>query len=1687
MKITNIVLVLILLLNGLNKEVFALYQNHDSRAKTSLLKAPSRQAQLNESIGEITSACADYAEGEIIVKMKPAQASSSMATRLLTTGLSFTTPANSDDTADVESYLEKNISGLGDISLDKAIKSSDVISGIPLVNFSASSKGRIVQTAPKTKLQLKAETLQQKYGFDRTYKINIQEKDCIRLERLIKQIDADPNVEYAEANKKVKVNAIAIANDPLYLSHGEVWGLPYDELWGLKQIKADQAWSVSSGKGVVVAVIDTGVDYNHPDLWDNIWVDPNLVSDRNDDGKINLDDADLDGDQYISSKEIIPGMFGYDFAYDDNDPQDGFGHGTHVAGTIAAVRSNAKGIVGVAPNAKILILKGLDDDGSGTNDSLANAVKYAADLLVNNASISSLVTNNSWGGSGYSQVFADVFDYAKELGVISVVAAGNSSADAKDFNPATLPSVITVAASTVDSSLAGFSNFGLSVDVAAPGGGDASDPDERNILSTMNVNSAIANQAPEWIIENDEDRPEYAYVRIAGTSMASPHIAGVVALIKSLHPDYNLEDIRSILRNKVSPINSDKIETGILNALDAVRSTQVPAKAFLYPVQEEYLTGNINLKGTASAKNFVSYILEFSPDLDSKNPNWYPIRTVYKAVEDGLILDNFDSSNLPDGKLLIRLRVQSRGEEESQDTISINVDNIQLINPKTNDDIDGHLLTTYQSSTVGNMLMPVIVTNYGQTRRPLAINVVDLSTGTSVKSSFISTGSIVDTIGFIDTKSLPHSGAYNLQIVVNNRVADSTYFIYEPHLVNPEPMRILEHPDSLLWKNFKIADLNKDGVDEIFIGEDKIKALSNNKVILEHTFGNGFEAFGSPLVADLDGDGNNELISLNYSSKEPVHRISVIDKENRELMQWERYLHESFFETMIGDVNADGKSDILTISGSHSVGDDPEMLDVYLTNFFLGSDKLVHQESHLLIEDHVYVIDSIIGDFDANGKDELALLVLNSTSDKSASDEIIMIFSLTGKLLKTIHTGLSKSLSGLIAADLDQDSDLEFIVGGDTSVTHDVFGSTSRILNAFNYDGSIVTGWPFIFPEGQWMDMSHVVIGDLNNDGFPEIVFGTHQNSYNNFIFDPLFGMFMMDDYLFALDKDGQLLPNYPVIRSRYQDPSKQASIDLSYIPPSCIVIADVDNDGKCDIVTAMEPDKDKREVIFAYKDDGTLVKGFPFHAANVAWPDGFAQVQHNSMAVGNFDKDPGLELVFADILKYVYVYDLNVPATAKVEWGMLRSDVKNTGVYYKKGKPRPKADLSVQVSIDKSSITTGDTFTLGLQVRNNLNLAKGWTGTAYGVMASMDIPDGLSPVNIDTHCSVKDNKLICNYETMSPGLIKSFNIQFKATNNQLKDIEIAVDGASVSATSKLLNQISIDPDGSNNISNTVKIRVNQRRADLRISSFTTNKTTYLKGEDVTLTVIANNNIAAGNYNAYGVVLKIPQPEFLIFDPNKQDPGQNCALGNNEIVCQLLNLPLGDIVRRTIKFSIPSNSTAGTQNLIIGAATIAATNIVPSQFTIDPITVNNSASVKITTIQYADLVADIKANKSSYKYNENIALTLSVQNKKNESRFFVADAFNVITKMSIPSSYTYAGDNASCYMDIDRVLTCVFALVKSAEIKSLTFTLKSLSTKPVNSVVNFSSTVSDITVAPIRKSVDPSTSNNTKSVVLTVK
>jgi subtilisin family serine protease len=271
--------------------------------------------------------------------------------------------------------------------------------------------------------------------------------------QLLDGLRSRPEVEAASPNYRRRLQRLP--NDP-----------KLDQLWGMTKITAAQAWEKNTGSaGVVLAVLDTGVDYRHEDLAANMWRNP---------GEVAANGVDDDGNGFVDD------VYGYDFAADNNggkdsDPMDIDSHGTHVAGTIAAVGNNGTGVCGINWDARIMALKAFrPDQYIFDSDSIA-AIEYAV-LMKKNFGVNLVAINASWGGAGNNPLQKDAIAVAGDQGIVFICAAGNDGTDndSTPFYPAAydLANIIAVAATDADDRLADFSNFGVnSVDIAAPGVG----------------------------------------------------------------------------------------------------------------------------------------------------------------------------------------------------------------------------------------------------------------------------------------------------------------------------------------------------------------------------------------------------------------------------------------------------------------------------------------------------------------------------------------------------------------------------------------------------------------------------------------------------------------------------------------------------------------------------------------------------------------------------------------------------------------------------------------------------------------------------------------------------------------------------------------------------------------------------------------------------------------------------------------------------------------------------------------------------------------------------------------------------------------------------------------------------------------------------------------------------------------
>jgi len=366
-----------------------------------------------------------------------------------------------------------------------------------------------------------------------------------------------PQVEIVDLNMKSQVHAVP--NDPgfdgLFGMHNEGQTGGEDDA----DIDAPEAWDSETGSGqVIVGVLDSGIDYDHPDLADNMWINADEIPDNG---------VDDDDNGYIDD------IHGWDFAYSDNDPSDYCGHGTHVAGTVGAIGNNGIGVAGVCWNVKLMALKYLDDESSGWTNDMLTAFEYGVANGVD-------IIQNSTGGGSYEEVLKRAIANTNTLFVSSAGNdAKNTDEDAAYPSAYNCANILAVAALDHNNEISTFSNFGAqTVDLAAYG---------TDILSTKPYNETeIDFGAPGSGLD-----PDY-YGIISGTSMSTPQVSGAAALLLAHNPDYTWQELKSAIMENVDVVSSmlgKCVTHGKLNVYKALNASGTVSNKTIFVIQNQGL------------------------------------------------------------------------------------------------------------------------------------------------------------------------------------------------------------------------------------------------------------------------------------------------------------------------------------------------------------------------------------------------------------------------------------------------------------------------------------------------------------------------------------------------------------------------------------------------------------------------------------------------------------------------------------------------------------------------------------------------------------------------------------------------------------------------------------------------------------------------------------------------------------------------------------------------------------------------------------------------------------------------------------------------------------------------------------------------------------------------------------------
>ncbi|MDE0398328.1 MAG: S8 family serine peptidase [Candidatus Poribacteria bacterium] len=867
----------------------------------------------------------------------------------------------------------------------------------------------------------------------------------------------NPLVEAVEYNYLRPTLADAVVpNDP-----------KYPEQWSLPLMKLPQAWAIEKGnRNVVIAVIDSGIDYRHHDLAPKAWINPNEIPENG------LDD---DGNGYIDD------VYGWDFTdapniqaegdylEGDNEPIDESGHGTHVAGIAGAMPNNGIGIAGVAWKCPLMAIRaGLSLGGSSRmqDDDSASAIVYAAD---NGAS----VINMSWGSERRSFVIQDAIDYAYAQGAVLVAAAGNSQKPAAIF-PAAYRKVIAVASTEQNQQRFYQSNFGASIDIGAPG---------NVILSTQ-----IDNQ----------------YRLLTGTSMASPHVAGVAALLLAKRPALTHEEVRHILINTADPVHqedSDELDekfvgAGTVNAERALFASGALQARILAPETNSGGAEAITFVGDTGGYKFQSWQLSYG---ESTVPTEFtPFTQPAVTQKIGETLAVWDTTTVPEGIYTVRLTVTATDGHQTHDQVVLSVDRTppQVISLTATETLYGDRSLTLFTWATDDVTRNTLYYRREGSLAPFApFSTTDLGIEHSLSLGF-DTGTYQFFVEAENTTNLKtredNGGTFYVIDVVGGHISPSGFT--EKSLDIP-PLHIAS----------LTADFDRDGQPEIVgsplasdAANDELQAailaiyerLPSGRYELVHTVESvenlsNLEGVITWAVDDTDGDGWLEVLATDDE------RTFLIESSTPR-----GYPHQIIWETpflsggTITDLNRDGHKEILGADNNN----DRLLIFQYdnTTNTFIEKAALVNETPGSNVFAQRFAID----DFDADGNTELV-------AGDSEGDLFIYEAAATNTVQLEWQTRLPlKNITQFASGDLTGDGSPEFVVGGLLSLPDNpsgpvlwkffVFTHTPRgyaLLTEAERDATLA-----IAPHRR--NANSLAIADVDRDGSNNLIIATYPNLY---------------------------------------------------------------------------------------------------------------------------------------------------------------------------------------------------------------------------------------------------------------------------------------------------------------------------------------------------------------------------------------------------------------------------------------------------------------------------------------------------------------------------------------------------------------------------------------------------------------
>ncbi|MCK4371532.1 MAG: S8 family serine peptidase, partial [candidate division Zixibacteria bacterium] len=923
---------------------------------------------------------------------------------------------------------------------------------------------------------------------------------------------------------------------------------------------------------VVVAIIDTGVDSDHPDLAGRIWANP---------GEIPENGIDDDHNGYSDD------TWGWDFSandtasmpiYEDNEPDDYIGHGTHCAGIVAALIDNATGVAGVVPEAKIMTIKIFP---IALHSTIARAVTYAAD---NGADVISM----SFGGLFGSDVTYDVMDYARARGVVLLASAGNTGYQSVNY-PAAYPQVMCISASNDQDQITTWSTYNDYVSVCAPG---------QSVLSLLAAGTDLYaghNEPGVHIIDS-------LYYLASGTSMSCPYAASVAAYIRSVSPGLDPEDVRTILEltadDIVDPyglgenypgwdIYSGHGRVNLFEALAIVPQVRAVLES---PQRFEVVTGTFDILGSADGQDFTGYILDYTVDV--ADTQWIEIAVSSMPVTGGL-LGTLETTGF-DASIVIRLRVGDQNATKRTVFVS-NAVFAELLVPADNDTISGLVDVTGFASCPE---FAYSILEYGTGSAPADWETIDTIGVPAFGGTILTweTGTILD-------------GAYSLRLLMHStsglEASDTTIVLIHSPFAGANGWMADLNDQPGMSANY--GDFDDDGLNEIVIG---------TKVGVQF-----FNTDGSPktsgvpefpeddyrftlAVGNLDGDGVDDLVAVSYGggilygfpSSMPAFEVTLPNPPEPFFTSW-----QCGPMVYLKDINNDGLDEIHFNPGYWHWDERPSFYYLFRADGtewghgFPPPDEYVPCFPADLSGD---LIDEVYC-YNASNHH----LVEFDTLGQAQDSVVVEIEGLT----------LERSWISFSAVDIDDDQIHELtILGFSTTDPYYPPANTNHYVFAFDDGLQLMEGWPHNTGVWGFWDTSHPVFGDLDGDDQLE-----YAMTFGDWVYSRVHA-WHLDGTPYVGDSGGFFA----------SPPGPSSTHDL--------VMVDVSDDGLEDIVLGVSRDlfrTNMLERIVAFDGTGEVVQGYPMV---VQWPVS-TSVTWACPAHGDINQDGYVDFVYPWFDKLVF------------------------------------------------------------------------------------------------------------------------------------------------------------------------------------------------------------------------------------------------------------------------------------------------------------------------------------------------------------------------------------------------------------------------------------------------------------------